>query len=147
MLVLMSNLKLLMNHAKLECLEIFWNPIRKNVRNGLTDFLAAYIEVGDFTDPLFQLSKNNFSMVMEGLRLEGLVAVDVKDGVQIWSLTKAGHLALHRRHPSFKIGLQNLIESTPELVIVVAGIIGFIASIAGIVQFGDWFIKYIHGRV
>lgn len=122
----------------LAILEIFWNAKNKSVRSKLTDFLAAYIETGDIDDPKFNYTMSFFSIQMESLRNKNLVKSEIINNTIVWSLTTEGQLVLHRKHPRLKILLQNFIESTPAMVVIISALIGFLASIAGIIQFYDW---------
>jgi len=123
----------------LKNLNYFWNDKQKKVRKTITPFLAAYIDHGDYEGTYSDISANLISLAMLSLEHKGLVErIKGEKNSEAWSLTADGEVLLRSKHPRLKIKIEELIESTPTITLIISGIIGFAASVAGLIQFYDW---------
>jgi preprotein translocase subunit Sss1 len=119
-------------------LEFFWNEKKSEPSKYISNFIVAYLVTGELGGVTFTAEMAYSNSAMLDLRKKGYVELGSSNSsmdVTLWSLTTEGVLHLRACHPRFKEYLKVLISSTPQIVIIITGLIGFVSAIFGIIQF------------
>jgi hypothetical protein len=127
-------------------IEYFWNSKAARHRLEMSLDILCYLEADSRSREYLPLQPiqvaNDVLRTIEALGRRGLIILDVEkppaslDGVIRLTDLGAAHLA--HKHPTLLARWQRLLEITPPFVSLIASIIGFVASIFGVIQFIDW---------
>lgn len=128
------NTQLKLSKDEKRIIEYFWNKRQGNIQFGIPTLILAFLEAGEMVgdkSPVYLSVINNLTSLLQKGYVESLTNKDSDN----WQLTTVGHLYLDRKHNKFKEFLHRTIESVPLIVVVTVGVIGFISSVFGIIEF------------
>lgn len=128
-------------------LNYFWNSKHQRLRRRIPFKVLVFLECDDLHSSLSDLEAMlhenrayKIKHVVSALRDKGYVEEKDVEGEKVVELSKDGAVYLTQKHPPVLVYWKILLELTPAWASLLAGFVGFVASLFGIIQFVSWLL-------
>ena len=119
-------------------LEHLWDSSRHCRRQLLPVSVLNFLESDGLHHSLHAVRESEVSVAILGLANKGYIAVSKPAGTEQLKLTEQGAVYLTQKHPTLFMYWERLLQLTPLWASFLLAVVGFIASVCGIIQFIDW---------
>ena len=116
-------------------LEYFWNPKRQELRTDMPLQVIAFLEAESRHDSLHSAVDAQVRADITGLAAKGYLTISGSRERTTATLTNMGVAYVKDAHPKLIVLWERLLERTPKPWSLVITLVGFAASIFGIIQF------------
>jgi hypothetical protein len=122
-------------------LDYFWNGRKQKLRRTIPQSVLYFFEADQLHDSMSEIVRSRVNVITLGLEIKKyLVRSQGQDGT-CYSLTVDGVEHLKDKHPTVLMYWERFLHLLPPTLTLVAAIVGFIASVFGIIQFLEWLSK------
>lgn len=119
-------------------IEYFWNPRKQKLRRRLPEPVIWFFEEDEWQETLSDMIRAQVNLSTLKLEIkEYIIKKTDKDGT-FFELAPAGVAYLKDKHPTVLAYWKRILELSPPTLTLFAAVIGFVASIFGIIQFVAW---------
>jgi hypothetical protein len=127
-----------LNTAESRFLNYFWNSSRHCLRQKIPFAVLVFLECDTLHPTLSDVRASELRVISFDLQQKGYVAETNTNGTDYIELTTQGAVYLTQKHPTVLMYWERLLKLMPAWVSFLVALIGFFASIFGIIQFFDW---------
>ena len=124
-------------------LDYFWNRKTATHRPRLPQSVLWFLETDCFSKDDPDVIQARADLLTLQLHIKQYIERSSDQTGVYFELTPKGETYLRFSHPRIVNYLQRMIELSPPLLTLTITIVGFIASIVGIIQFVDW-VRHLH---
>jgi hypothetical protein len=135
---LLQELQTTMTRDMDRIIEYFWNRRKQELRRRLPQSVIWFFETDEWNETLSDMRRAQVDVVTYQLEMKKyIVRKTDKDGT-FFELAPAGVVYLKDKHPTVLAYWKRLLELSPPTLTLLVAIVGFVASVFGIIQFVAW---------
>jgi len=119
-------------------LEYFWNTRKQKLRLRLPEAVIWFYETDDWHETLSNILHTRVDVLTLLLQTNGWIVRKQGNGGIFFELTPTGVAYMKDKHPTVFAYWKRFLEFSPPTLTLLAALIGFVASVFGIIQFVAW---------
>jgi hypothetical protein len=119
-------------------LDYFWNRRTQKLRRRVRELVIWFFETDDSHETLFDVIRSKVHLWTLDLEDKKYITSGTDQYGTFFELTPKGVAYVKDRHPTVLAYWKRLLELSPPTLSLIVAIIGFLASVFGIVQFVFW---------
>lgn len=118
-------------------IEYFWNPRKQKLRHRLPQSVIWFFEEDEWHETLSDMIRAQVNLSTLQLEIKNFIIKKTDNGIY-FELTPEGVAYMKDKHPTVLAYWKRILELSPPTLTLFIAVIGFVASIAGIIQFVAW---------